>query len=318
MRKSVKALVLMSGGLDSMLAAKVLEKQGVAVTPLCFESWFFSCTGARKAAVAIGMELRVENFSDAHLAVVKNPCHGRGGAANPCIDCHLLMLQTAKKIMEAEGYDIIATGEVVGQRSMSQNRQSLDVIEREAGLAGILLRPLSARLLPETEAEKKGLADRSRLCGISGRSRDQQLALAKELGIAYIPQPGGGCILTEADYGQKLAQLAQICPNYEGLDAQILRFGRPFWEGSALFVVARNQEECQSLSDRVKTGDLLFEPVNFSGPAVLARKFGGKIAKAEIESSGRKYLFQYSKKTPANPEISVKIIGQIEKSGQKG
>jgi hypothetical protein len=249
------------------------------------------------------MDLRVENISQAHLEVVKKPDYGRGTAVNPCIDCHLLMLKTAKQIMDAEGFDLIATGEVIGQRPMSQNRQSLDVIEREAGLAEILLRPLSAKLLPETESEKRGLVYRSKLYGISGRARNIQLALAKEFEISYVPQPGGGCILTEIDYANRLNALAGKCPNYEGSDAQILRFGHPIWEGNTLFIIARNQVECQKLVDSAKTGDLLFEPKNFSGPMVLARNFGKTGEKEKIELFGKKYLLQYSKKIPADPEI---------------
>jgi len=153
--KEIKALLLMSGGLDSILAAKVLEEQDIKVTLVCFESYFFLRSG-KKAAAQIGLPLRIEDIAAAHLEIVKNPRLGRGAGVNPCIDCHLLMLKTAKKIMEAEGYDLIATGEVLGERPMSQNRQSLDILEREAGLAGKLLRPLSANFFATAAAKKKG------------------------------------------------------------------------------------------------------------------------------------------------------------------
>ena len=307
MRKT-KALALFSGGLDSMLAAKILEAQGIAAVPICFESYFFSCAAARDSAAAIGMKLRVEDISRPHLEIVRNPAHGYGGAINPCIDCHLLMLKTAKAIMDKEGFDFVATGEVLGERPMSQNKQSLDTVERESGLSGILLRPLSAKLLPETVSETNGLVDRGRLCDISGRSRRPQMEMAKQFGIIDIPQPGGGCILTETDYGQRLRKLISIKPDFDGSDAKVLQNCRPVWEGDVLFAVARNQADCAALKGLAKPGDTLFEPQNFPGPVVLARNFGAEAGQEEIEPLGKKYLLQYSKKAPQNPKISVTMI----------
>jgi tRNA U34 2-thiouridine synthase MnmA/TrmU len=310
--KQAKALVLFSGGLDSMLAAKILEAQGIGVTLACFESYFFSCMSAKKAADEIGLPLRAVDISKEQLEIVKHPRFGRGGAVNPCIDCHLLMLAAAKKIMEAEGFDFVATGEVLGERPMSQNKLSLDIVERESGLAGKLLRPLSAKLLPETVAETKGLVDRSKLGGISGRSRQPQLELAKQFGINDIPQPAGGCILTETDYGQRLKKLIQASQDFDGSDAQILRHCRPIWEGKLLFAVARHQADCAALKGLTKPGDLIFEPQNFPGPIVLARNFGATAGQEEIEPIGKKYLLQYSKKIPQNPDI---LTTSIKNSG---
>jgi len=307
-KSKIRALVLMSGGLDSMLAAKILGGLGVQVTPICFESYFFSYKKAAKASQEIGLELRVEDFSKIHLEIVKHPRFGHGAAINPCIDCHLLMLKTAKGIMEREGYDFIATGEVLGERPMSQNRQSLDTIEREAGLTGYLLRPLSAKLLPATIAETEGKIDRERLYDISGRARTVQLKLAKEFGITDIPQPGGGCLLTETDYGQKLRALMAVKPDFDGLDAQLLRHCRPLWTDKILIAVARDYNECVALTGLAKAGDLLLEPVNFPGPVVVVRDFGGRASKGELISLGKKYLLQYSKKVPVNPEVSIKDI----------
>lgn len=306
-KTKVRALVLMSGGLDSMLAAKILALQGIEVTPICFESYFFGCKNALKAAQAVGMELRAVDISVPHLEIVRNPRYGRGGAVNPCIDCHLLMLKTAKAIMDAEGYDLVATGEVLGERPMSQNKQSLDIVERESGLAGILLRPLSAKLMPPTAAETKGLVDRNKLYAISGRSREPQMRLAGEFGITYIPQPGGGCILTEDDYGRKLKKLIEINPNFDGLDAQILRHCRPIWEGKRLFAIARNQEECAQLIKLAKPNDFLCEPKNFPGPVVLVKNFGEPVGQNKAEELCRDYILRYSKKVPLHPEISVRI-----------
>ncbi|MFZ3073845.1 MAG: hypothetical protein WA093_01800 [Minisyncoccales bacterium] len=303
--KKAKALALFSGGLDSILAVKILEAQGTEVAPICFISYFFSSMNAQKAAFAIGMRLRVEDISVPHLEVVRNPVHGYGGAINPCIDCHLLMLKTAKAIMDKEGFDFVATGEVLGERPMSQNRQSLVTVERESGLSGILLRPLSAKLLPETAPETNGLVDRGRLYDISGRSRRPQMEIAKQFGIIDIPQPGGGCILTETDYRQRLRKLISIKPGFDGSDAKVLQNCRPIWEGDVLFAVARNQTDCAALKGLIKFGDFLFEPQNFPGPIVLARNFGAAACQDEIKAAGKKYILQYSKKALQNPEITV-------------
>lgn len=313
--KRTRGLVLFSGGLDSILAAKILQEQKIEITPLCFESYFFSCDSARSAAKLNGLKLRVENISEEHLKIVKNPRYGRGAAANPCIDCHLLMLKTAKRIMDKEGFDFIATGEVMGQRPMSQNRQSLEIIDRQSGLAGEILRPLSAKLMAPAVAETEGLVNRDALYGLSGRSRQGQLELAKKFGVKNIPQPGGGCILTDSDYGRRLKELAINYPDFGGDDAQILRFGRVAWENNLLIVIARDENDCRQLEAAAKKGDWLFMPQNFSGPTVLIRQFGKKIGQGEtltnsdkIKQIGHDYVLRHSKKIPPAPEISMTDI----------
>jgi len=307
--KKTRVLVLMSGGLDSMLAAKVLSEQGIEVTPICFTSYFFGSKAAEKASKAIGLSLRAVDVSAAQLEVVKKPKHGRGGAMNPCIDCHLLMIKTAKEIMEKEGYDLIATGEVLEERPMSQNKRSMDLIEKESGLKGKLLRPLSAKLLPETEAEISGLVDRARLEGISGRSRARQFELAEIFGIAEIPQPSGGCILTEKDYGEKLASLEKINPDFDGNDARILRLGRVFFEDKLLIVVARDKNESEVLPGSAKKGDAVFLPENFPGPSVLIRNLGAlSIEKEKLEELGKKYVIDYANKALDDARISSKYL----------
>jgi tRNA U34 2-thiouridine synthase MnmA/TrmU len=306
--KRVRALVLMSGGLDSMLAAKIMLEMGIEPALVCFESYFFSCEAAARAAGELDMPLRSVDISKEQLDVVKHPRYGHGGAVNPCIDCHLLMLKTAKRIMDEEGFDFVATGEVLGERPMSQNKLSLDIVERESGLAGKLLRPLSAKLLPATLAETQGLADRDKLYDISGRSRKVQMELAKIFNIKNIPQPAGGCLLTETEFGEKLKKLMLAAPDFDGSDAQVLRHSRSLWEGKLLLAVARDQKDCAALKDLVKPGDMIFEPQNFPGPVVLARDFGAVLDGKTIEELGKKYLLQYSKKIPAVSEISTTKI----------
>ncbi|MEK7325722.1 MAG: tRNA 4-thiouridine(8) synthase ThiI, partial [Chloroflexota bacterium] len=164
--QKVKALVLMSGGLDSMLTARLLLEQGIEVTGLVFVSHFFGAKKARRAAEQIGVQLKEIDFKKEHLAMVKNPKYGYGKNMNPCIDCHALMLKYAKKIMEEESYDFVATGEVLGQRPMSQGRNSLDIVNKESGLNDLLVRPMSAKLLPESRPEKEGKLIRGKLMDI--------------------------------------------------------------------------------------------------------------------------------------------------------
>lgn len=304
-KKKCKCLVLMSGGLDSILSAVILKNAGVTVTPLCFESFFFSCLPAKKAAKQIGLRLKVVDFSKDHLKMVKAPKHGRGAGFNPCIDCHLLMIKTAGKIMKKEGYDFIATGEVLGQRPMSQNLNSLNLIEKESGLSGLIVRPLSLKVLPETIPEKLGLIKRESFYGISGRGRSKQIELAKKFNISEYPSPAGGCILTDVNYSKRLSELFKINPSFTGNDAQLLKFGRVFWKNNLLIIVARDARECTELANLGKKGDVVMEPHNFSGPTVLIRKYK-KSSLEEMIDCGIRYICDYSKNIP--DDFIVKLL----------
>ena len=192
---------MMSGGLDSQLAVRVLQRAGAEVEGVCFETPFFSSANARKAAAALGVKLHVLDFTEDEVGLLENPPHGFGGAMNPCIDCHATMIRRAGELMTSLGFDFVSTGEVMGQRPMSQNRQSLCTVEKSSGLKGRLIRPMSAKF------------DREKLLDIHGRSRERQIALAKEFGITDYPSPAGGCKLTEEAYGRKLRDLM----DHEGL-----------------------------------------------------------------------------------------------------
>lgn len=208
-----KGLSLLSGGLDSQLAVRVLERAGAEVEAVAFETPFFDCAKARAAAAALGVKLHVVDFLEDIVSLVEAPPHGFGGAMNPCIDCHALMIRRAGEMMARLGYDFVATGEVRGQRPMSQNAQSLATVEKASGLKGRLVRPLSAKLLEPTIPETEGRLDREKLLDISGRSRDRQMALAAEFGIVDYPSPAGGCKLTEDAFGRRLRDLME----HEGL-----------------------------------------------------------------------------------------------------
>ena len=269
----------MSGGLDSQLAVRVLERAGAAVEGVVFVSPFFGSAGAEKAAAALGVPLHIVDFTADEIALVENPPHGFGGAMNPCIDCHAAMIRRAGEMMAELGYDFVATGEVQGQRPMSQNRQSLGVVEKCSGLKGRLVRPLSARLLEPTVPELEGKLDREKLLDISGRSRERQIALAAEFGIVDYPSPAGGCRLTEAAFGRRLKDLME----HEGLRrrdlVELLSVGRRFRlpDGSGV-ILGRDANENATLE---KSGGTIVEPPDgVPGPVAMipSAKSDGDIA----------------------------------------
>lgn len=298
-----KAILLLSGGLDSMLVGKILQNQGVEVLPVSFKSFFFGCDAAEKAAHSLGLKLRVVDFSEEHLETFKNPKNGRGKGFNACPDCHILMIKKAKEIMEKEKYDFLATGEVLNERPFSQNKRIFKLAEKSLGLEGLILRPLSAKLLPETIPEQKGWVKRDELFGISGKTRKPQLALAKELGITEFPNPGGGCIATDVIYGKKLLALLEIVPDFDGNDMQLVRRGRIFWENDLLIMLGRNENDNNQFLKLRKPKDIVFEPENFSGPTVLIRGFGKDIPE-EVKKKAKDLLLKYSKKVPTEPIIN--------------
>lgn len=283
MKKKIRALVLFSGGLDSTLAVKVLEKQNIEVEALSFVSYFFDDAKAKLSAEKNKIKMRSVDFSEIHCEVVKKPKRGYGSAMNPCIDCHLLMIREAGKIMKEEDFDFVATGEILGQRPMSQNLKSLKLIERKADLEGRLLRPLSAKLLEETEVEKKGLVDRGKLLDISGRSRKRQFELAKELGVEYYPNPGGGCILTEVEFGIRLKKMFAEKKDPSASDYELIKFGRIFWIDGNMVIIGKNNEQNEKLRTLKEKGDILVEMEDFSGPVALIRGKDAEKAMPEIK-----------------------------------
>ncbi len=292
-KKKIRALVLFSGGLDSLLAVKVLEKQGIEVVALSFVSYFFGDEKAKEGAEKNRINWRSMDFSQLHAEVVKHPKRGYGSAMNPCIDCHLLMIREAGRIMREEGFDFVATGEILGQRPMSQNLKALQLIEKESGIAGQLLRPLSAQLLAETEVEKRGVVDRSALLDFSGRSRKRHVALIEEFQVIDFPTPSGGCILTEIDFGKKLKELLEKNNNPSASDYALLQTGRTFWQEDAMIVVGRNSQDNEKLRLLQEKGDILIELGDFMGPLALVR---GKETATAVESA-RKMVAGYSRHT---------------------
>ena len=303
MRK-IKALVLLSGGLDSILAVKILKEQKIEVVGLAFKSYFFNEKQAKKAAKHLRVPLKVIDFSKEHLKIVKGPKYGYGKGMNPCIDCHILMLKKAKKIMEKEKFHFVATGEVLGERPMSQNKRALKLVAEKSSLKNYLLRPLSAKLLEKTIPEEKGWVKREKLLDISGRSRKRQIALAKKWKIEYYPSPAGGCLLTDLEFSKRLRELFEKYPKFKGKDVELLKLGRHFWENNVKIVVGRDHQENLKIKKLAQKGDVLIELKDYPGPTTLIRNYGkGKISKEILQIAKQKTKF-YSKKAKNKKEVA--------------
>ncbi len=307
MNKKVKALALLSG-IDSMLAAKLILDQGIEVHGICFYSPFFakSVENAKKIAEQLKIPLRIVDISKEFFEVLKNPKYGYGSQLNPCIDCKILMLKKAKEILEKEGYDFIITGEVLNERPFTQNRRAMKIIEKESGTEGILLRPLSAKLLEETKVEKEKIVDREKLLDIKGRRRTRQLELAKNLGLWY-PQPAGGCLLTDPIFAEKMRQLMKIKKDFDENDVELLKVGRHFYFNGCKIVVGRNKEENEKIKSLAKKNDVIIEIENYPAPTTLIREYEGKIDEKVIEHA-KNLTKNYSKKAKDKEDVKFKVL----------
>ncbi|MBN2439560.1 MAG: tRNA 4-thiouridine(8) synthase ThiI [Deltaproteobacteria bacterium] len=265
-----KAIALFSGGLDSILAFKVVAEQGIEVLGVTFETPFFDAAKARTNAERIGLPLVVLDITAEHLQMLRAPRYGFGRNMNPCIDCHTLMLRIAGRLMEEEGFDFVFTGEVLGERPMSQGKQSLYVVAKNAGYPDRILRPLSAQLLPETEPERSGKVDRNRLCDIQGRGRKRQMEMAVHYGITSYPPPAGGCVLTDPIFARRLRDLFSRHPDHRLRDIELLKVGRHFrLTDTTKVVVGRNAGDNGTIERLAEACDALIRVVQFPGPTVL-------------------------------------------------
>ncbi len=269
----VKALALFSGGLDSILAVKLIQNQGIDVVAVHFISAFNSCAkddvGVAEAAKQLGVPLRVVELGDDYLEMVRDPKHGYGKNMNPCVDCRIFILKKAKKLAEEIGAGFVFTGEVLDERPMSQHYGALKLVEEESGLKGEILRSLSAKLLPETVMEKEGLVDREKLLGIRGRSRKPQLKLAEEFNIKSFPSPAGGCLLTCKEYANKLRDLFEHKKRCSMADVALLSVGRHFRLGESKIIVGRNEAENKILVAEKGQDDYYFEAADVVGPVTV-------------------------------------------------
>ncbi|HQP91579.1 MAG TPA: tRNA 4-thiouridine(8) synthase ThiI [Candidatus Omnitrophota bacterium] len=295
----IKAISLYSGGLDSILARRIMSQQGIDVIAVNFVMPF----GCSKKSVDKDIE-KVDITND-FLEILKAPAHGYGSNMNPCIDCKILMLKKAKKLMEERGASFIITGEVVGQRPMSQMRGMLKHIERQAGVEGLVVRPLSAKLLPVTIAEEKGWIDREKLFDINGRGRKRQFEIAQEYGITDVPQPAGGCLLTDPIYAARIKDLISH-KNLKADDINILRFGRYFRLGeNSRVIVGRNERDNELLENAKKEGDMFFKSKDqIPGPSALGR---GDFSDPAVLELALKLVARYFSKKEKNTKVKLEL-----------
>jgi len=285
--KPVKAISLFSGGLDSILATQLILNQGIEVIAFNVKTPFGipkkeGISEAEAAIKQLNVPLKILTVEKDYIKMLRNPKHGYGKNMNPCVDCKIFIIKKAAEYAKEIGADFLFTGEVLGERPMSQHGPALRTIEEEAGLKGKLLRPLSAKLLPETEAEKKGLVDRNRLMAIRGRSRKPQFQLAQEFKITTYPSPAGGCLLTCEEYAKKLADLFAHKKGVSAADVTLLRFGRHFRLGENKIIVGRNETENKFLMARKTRSEYYFELPDIVGPITILQ---GKKTKKAIETA---------------------------------
>jgi tRNA-uridine 2-sulfurtransferase len=280
-----KAISLLSGGLDSILATKLVLEQSIEVVGLHFTSPFMSRRErdrglqAVRSAAELGIRLIVRDKGAEYIEVIQKPEHGYGRNMNPCIDCRIFMLRKTKDLMAEEGASFVVTGEVLGQRPMSQRRETIRLIEKASGLDRLILRPLSAKHFEPTFVEQEGVIDRTRLCDIAGRGRTIQYRLADTFHLREFGCPGGGCLLTDQVFAGKLRDLFRHDGSFTATDLILLNIGRHFrLNGNTKLVVGRNQDENERLEALRAPPYMMVYPIGFKGPqAILKGDLDGSI-----------------------------------------
>lgn len=325
-----RAVALFSGGLDSILAVKLVQEQGVQVECLHFVSPFF---GKPKAIghwrKTYGLAVTAVDISEDFAALlVRRPKYGFGSVLNPCVDCKILMMRHARSLMEQSGSCCIISGEVLGQRPMSQRRDSLHIIQRDAEVKGALLRPLCALRLDPTQAELDGRIDRSRLGNIAGRGRKEQLLLAERFGLKEIPTPAGGCRLTEPENARSYWPVLRHVPLPVAADFALANTGRQYWHGledaagtsACWLTIGRNQDDNTAVMNLAQKDDLLFKTKDFPGPVALGR-FTGHAWPPQAVQSAAALVASYSGKAAGHAantgeEIAVRVhAGSLDNPG---
>jgi len=327
MERKIIALSLFSGGLDSILASRVVAAQGIKVLAIKFVSPFFDYTILRdpegytqKIKKLYDIDVVVEDITRPYLQLLHQPVHGFGKNFNPCIDCKIFMFRRARKMMKELGASFLISGEVIGQRPMSQRRDTLNVIERDSGNRSFLLRPLSAKLLTPTAAEEEGLVDREKLLNFSGRGRSRQIALAKEFGITEFPSPAGGCRLADPILSKRIAKIYNgdfvLQPDdIDSFDVLCLMTGRQFiLPGGGWLVVGRDEKDNLQLTEFKQKDDILICMDEHPGPTALLRRTATLYDKnenllADIEHA-KKLVVRYAKKVNGKHEPQVVQVHQ--------
>ncbi len=308
---------LFSGGLDSILASRLLQEQGLRVRCLHFVSPFFGKPDRIAHWQRVyGLEIEAVDVSEDYAAMLRQgPVYGYGSVMNPCVDCKILMMRKTKEILDARGGHFIASGEVLGQRPMSQRRDTLNVIRRDANVKDLLLRPLCARHLDPVAAELSGLVDRERLLGFSGRGRKDQMALAERMGIREIPTPAGGCMLGEKENARRYRALLERLPEPRAADFRLANVGRQLWDeagkGPLWLSIGRNQADNEAFEALARPGDWFFKTVGFPGPLALGRRTDGTDWPAETLREAAALVASYSPKAcrahDSGEPVSVRV-----------
>jgi len=297
----MKAIALFSGGLDSVLAMKLIVDQGIEVIALNINMGFSSknekLEHMQNMCEQIGVELRLIDIQDEFLqSVLFNPKHGYGKHFNPCIDCHAKMFEVAKRVMKVEGASFLISGEVMGQRPMSQNKDALQKVLDESSCDGLLLRPMSAKMLKPTIAEENGWVEREKLESIVGRSRERQLEMVKEIGLKDFESPGGGCLLTDANFAKKMVDFIKH-DKFEVKDIPLMKYGRHFrLSDGAKLVIGRDKEENGYLQNIQNDKYYHIKTVGLPGPHAML----SKSATEEDIKLAIKAILTYCKTMPQN------------------
>jgi tRNA U34 2-thiouridine synthase MnmA/TrmU len=257
----------------------------------------------------MGIPMRTVSKGDEYLEIVKSPRHGRGSAMNPCIDCRIFTLRKARSFMEEIGASFLVTGEVVGQRPMSQRDDALRSIERHSGCSGLVLRPLSARHLPPTLPEREGWVDRERFLAITGRSRKEQIRLAASFGIGDYPCPAGGCLLTDRGFSAKVRDLIENEPDFRMHDVHLLKAGRHFRVRGIRAIVAKSEEENRRLEALCRGYGAVYVSDSHPGPSVAI--FGG--CEADRLDLLSRILTRYSKAGVPGPYVVREVSPRGER-----
>jgi len=311
------AIALLSGGLDSSLAVKMMIDQGIVVTAVHFTSPFCNCTSKKagckhqavKVAHEFGVPIRVIHKGRDYMRIVENPPHGYGRGLNPCIDCRIYMLKKVKEMMAGSRSSFVITGEVLAQRPMSQHRVAIRKIEKEVGLEGRILRPLSAHHFPLTIPEREGIVDRQKLLSFAGRSRKPQIELAEKLGVRDYPCPAGGCLLTDKLIAARLRDLFSHVPDYNLVELHLLKIGRHFRLHPGLkIILGRNKLENEQMQNMARIGSVRLHPVDFRGPICLA---SGTLD-ARSEGMTGEIMARYSQDEKNRYQIKKQILGKEE------
>ncbi len=310
--KKIKALGLNSGGLDSILSALILKKQGIEIMSISFETPFFNADKAIASSKKYNIPIIVEDITEKYLPMLKNPKGGYGKNMNPCKDCHTLMFEMAGKKMVEMGFDFLFSGEVLGQRPMSQTKPSIFYINKNTKFGRHILRPLSAKKLPITEMERDGLVKREMLYDINGKSRKRQIQLAKELNVTNYPAPGGGCLLTDKNFSRRLKDLFKYSADYSKEDLHLLKFGRHFRinERSKL-IIGRDEKDNMNIESFFnEKKHILIKLKDYNGPLAILNK--------ESLEDGIKFsvdaCFSYFKKAKSSSTLATILIDNKPKN----